>query len=819
MKKKKKPDEKSDKEKAYEERYANYITSYKTIKTSLKSIIRNKSNIEKINEVVYRMNLIITHTYQFLKLYCLHTFRNEGCIPIINEQLINTIMKILCNKHTSGRKPSEEVKILRKQLTKFYNDEYKQLLPEKIQVSLTNLSQILEYEKTNIITCINNHISEHFEQCLNRYVNVLVDKNTNIDYIKHMKNYNLNNDINYYLNGGSTIINSKNVPNNMKLSKTLIKKMVSAYTKDLNRLKRDLMLNENKCNIKYNKIKVQIRKNIIHYDFNSYIKNTLDIGLNTIYSKIDNLKKYNCSNDFNDFINEKSDIEELLDNDFKEYLKEFNKKRIEKLINDVQAGNITNNYTKSIERKLINKYMKISIYKKLDNDPLILLPVLIKINLELEENGFKIMTAFPLRRSIMPKYISIDTTTLIYILFTKDMNKRKALSNVKQMQNEIWKIFFKTNMQVFKNKKYQFNCQIETDGVGCSILMIRKDLYNPNKNMKIKHMSKPRNFRSESYVDELTEKEKELFSKMKNAAIDPGKCDLLYATNGETKITQKSNGKLTHKTVTFRYTQKSRNKETLKTKYNNIREDDKSETYIKCKYMDDIMKYDSNENKSFVLYLQNKGYIETAKYMETHKSVKELEAILSNVNSKSCNYENTKEYIKVKNIINLNVTNYYKKDLYRKLKWFSFINKQKSESRMINEFKKIFGKPEETAVFFGNYGGGNLKHTEPTKGKGLRKIFRNAGYRVFLVEEYNTTKKNFVTGLDNEKFMKRRNPRPYKQGVKLVHGLLRSKTVPTNMPMTTRHILVNRNLNGSMNILKKVRCILTNTPLPPFLTR
>jgi len=333
-------------------------------------------------------------------------------------------------------------------------------------------------------------------------------------------------------------------------------------------------------------------------------------------------------------------------------------------------------------------------------------------------------------------------------------------------------------------------------------------------------MQKPKTFRATRYVDELLEEEKKILKELNIIAIDPGKGDLLYATNGKTEVIQKKNGKTKHKTTTFKYTQRCRNQETKKHKYSKICENDKLDTIIKCKYNDYIKKYDSNENKEFVKFLRSKGYNEAANYTNTHKTVKELETIISHVNSKSCNYENTKEYIKIKNIINLSLENYYEKELYRKLKWYSFINRQKSEARMINKFKEIFGEPTKTVVFFGDYGGCNLKNNEPTKGKGFRKLFHNAGYKTFLTNEYNTSKKNFITGLDNEKFLLRRNPRPYKQGVKLVHGLLRSKTDPiNNKSITKRHILVNRNLNGSMNILKKTVCILTNTPLPPFLTR
>lgn len=814
MSKKKK---KSDKEIAYEKKYNDYITSYKTIKTSLKSIIKEEIDIDKINDAVNRTNLIITHTYQFLKLYCLHKFNKEGIIPTINEELVRMIIKILCVKDGRGRKPSDETKLLLAQLKKFYNKHYIPLLPEKLNLSLTNLSQILEYETKSMIACIKTHISEHFEKSLNRYVNVMVNRDTNINNIKYMKNYNLSNNINDYLNENNTIVDDKNT----RLSKDLKKKMIKIYTQELNVLKRDLLRNEDNCNIKYNDIKNQIRKEIIYSDFNNYAKDSLNTTLKKLHLQIDNLQKYNHSNNYKDFINKKLCINKPLfeNDDFKEYLKEFNKKQTDVLINDMIKDNIKNDNMKIVKEKLINQHMKINIYKKLDKNPLSLLPALIAMNNKLEKGGHKTITAFPIRRSIIPKYIGIDTTTLIYILFTDDMNKGKYLKEVMKNKEEIWSIFFKTNKPVFKNKRYQFNYQIETDGIGCSILLIRKDLYKTDKKVQINHMKKPKNFRSIRYVDELSEKEKELYRDYEIVAIDPGKDDLLYATNGKTEVIQKENGRTVHKTTRFRYTQRCRNKETKKRKYNTICDSDKLDTIIECKYMDSIKQYDSNDNKEFILYLRNKGFNEVANYMETHKTVKELEAIITNANSKSCDYNNTKEYIKIKNIVNLNLENYYKKELYRKFKWYSYINRQKTESRLINKFKEIFGKPDKTVVFFGDYGGGNLKHNEPTKGKGFRKVFHNAGYKIFLTDEYNTSKKNFITGQDNEKFLLRRNPRPYNEGVRLVHGLLRSKTVPINKSESNRHILVNRNLNGSMNILTKTKCVLMNTLIPPFLTR
>ena len=64
---------------------------------------------------------------------------------------------------------------------------------------------------------------------------------------------------------------------------------------------------------------------------------------------------------------------------------------------------------------------------------------------------------------------------------------------------------------------------IETDGVSCSIVLIRNDLIGKRiPNNKIKN--------EEKYIDDLDD-----YTKLQNkkiVAIDPGKCDILYCVNG-----------------------------------------------------------------------------------------------------------------------------------------------------------------------------------------------------------------------------------------------------------------------------------------------
>jgi hypothetical protein len=60
-------------------------------------------------------------------------------------------------------------------------------------------------------------------------------------------------------------------------------------------------------------------------------------------------------------------------------------------------------------------------------------------------------------------------------------------------------------MKVFKAKNYTFNYMIDTDGVSCSILLIRRDLAGrraPKKKFEVKR---------EQYIDDLREDERQVF--------------------------------------------------------------------------------------------------------------------------------------------------------------------------------------------------------------------------------------------------------------------------------------------------------------------
>ena len=99
---------------------------FKSIKTSLKNILKHPIiNTPKINDAVIKANKIVIHTLQFLKLYCLHCYDTTKSLPTINNELVKSTMKILCNEKSQGKPPKPEIKALKEQLKTFYTEKPK----------------------------------------------------------------------------------------------------------------------------------------------------------------------------------------------------------------------------------------------------------------------------------------------------------------------------------------------------------------------------------------------------------------------------------------------------------------------------------------------------------------------------------------------------------------------------------------------------------------------------------------------------------------------------------------------------------------------
>jgi len=537
---------------------------------------------------------------------------------------------------------------------------------------------------------------------------------------------------------------------------------------------------------------------IIYYDKLSYILayEAIDIEKN-----INNNIQEHFITHLNQFVNhsfnlqeQKDEIKKIKDKEarkerYKSLTNEFKKVKddLVSLTNDLKADEKYHNWIKEHKIYIIpNKtnFDKDSIYYDLKSNTKDYLKSFIYINIQLEKlnnkllentedidkiKQIKLFNVLPLRSNIIPKNICIDTCALISN-FLGDESTSIHLKNYKKEDNQfkLWNRFLKLDNKIFKKNKYVFNYMIRTDGISVSILFIKLGnnglpltYNNPNNKPEenIKYIEK------EIITDELRSK--------KIVCIDPGCSDLIYCGSKD------ENDKL----QTFRYTQNQRRLETRTKKYNKIIEEVNNTTFI------------------------------------NGKNIKEIESVLSNHNKRTCHYENFKNYLIEKNKLNLLLFSHYEKTFFRKLKLNRYINTQKSESKMIKNFTKKFGEPNDIIIAIGDYDkeNNNMSGLEPTICKKFRKIFKNAGFRTYLVNEFRTSKLCNCCHHEIKPFMIRQSHKPnnIKVNKKItINGLLSHQEDKQKC-----EIIHNRDKNAVQNMLNIVKSIFTIGKRPDIFMR
>jgi transposase len=255
---------------------------------------------------------------------------------------------------------------------------------------------------------------------------------------------------------------------------------------------------------------------------------------------------------------------------------------------------------------------------------------------------------------------------------------------------------------------------------------------------------KPKKGSCEIYIDEVEDYTPILNKRV--IAIDPNMSDLLYCVDGDTKEQTK-----------FRYTQDTRRKETKAKKYRD--------------------------------YLQHRK--QEAEVVDG-KRIVEWETDMSAFNRKTMDFESFKTYIHEKNKLNTRLAPFYNEFIFCKLKLGSYMRRQITEARLLARFEKLFGRREETIIAIGDFEQRkHRKYKEPVKGKGIRTLFRKAGYSVYLVDEFRTSCRCSACSGECKTFRECQNPRPYRTGSVLRHGLVKCKTCSR---------LWNRDTNAASNI-------------------
>ena len=148
------------------------------------------------------------------------------------------------------------------------------------------------------------------------------------------------------------------------------------------------------------------------------------------------------------------------------------------------------------------------------------------------------------------------------------------------------------------------------------------------------------------------------------------------------------------------------------------------------------LRYTSSQRRVESLSQRNSIILETEK---KKNEITEQETFVSDHNSKTVNYQKFKEYIKEKNILNKHTSDFYDKLVWRKMKFRTYSYTQRSEAKLLNNIEKIFGKPEDIVLAYGNWQEKKqMKHFHSTPGIGLRKTISKK-FLTITVDEYKTS--------------------------------------------------------------------------------
>lgn len=181
-----------------------------------------KENMNILQNAIIRTNAITTKTYFLLRLWVLHKYHTNQEIPKITEDTISMCMKSVV-KSSSGQKPKCNTILLQ---------EFKNLNIFDLEDG-SNLSSILDYYATTIITAIENNIKMRFFDYVKRFVN---------SYFKHLYQDQIEN-----------------------------KEFKKQLYKEINLVKNDIINNTLTCDEKYHSWLKEYRYNIVPETFeNSY---------------------------------------------------------------------------------------------------------------------------------------------------------------------------------------------------------------------------------------------------------------------------------------------------------------------------------------------------------------------------------------------------------------------------------------------------------------------------------------------------------------------------------------------------------------------
>ena len=139
---------------------------YRCLKVPITAILHGDSmvaerNMDILQNAISRANAITSKSYMLLRLWVLEKYHNNLTIPVLTKDTVSMAMKSVL-KPSSGPKPKGNNLILFNEFQPLYDFELE---------DGKNLSAVLDYYATTMITSITNNIKIHFFDYVNRFIN------------------------------------------------------------------------------------------------------------------------------------------------------------------------------------------------------------------------------------------------------------------------------------------------------------------------------------------------------------------------------------------------------------------------------------------------------------------------------------------------------------------------------------------------------------------------------------------------------------------------------------------------------------------------
>ena len=537
---------------------------------------------------------------------------------------------------------------------------------------------------------------------------------------------------------------------------------------------------------------------------------------------IENNIKMHFLNHLRKFVNQmfKNELEEILSN-LKGKEREKKKRELNnelRILKDDLIGNtkICNNkyhlWLDTYRHQILPSKFTESYTFDIKDNPQKYLEYMINMNIILEKKELKQFQFFPLRTDITSKYISIETKTLVELFIKK--NKNEYLTNIEKYKNELWNKYFKMSKKIFRMKYYTFDFTILTNGYSTSVRFLHESFVESEKKKKANmvNLSKiaKKNNKNLSNDEKIRLKDKKTKEKKEADTIRKlrHKINKQIEKIGKKKLTKEEKEEIEEER---KIELEGKTKEEHRRGYNEfpyldeLIEDDLEEVKIKKKIYIDPGKrslfYMTDDYNNILNYSNRRRLRETKrlKYTRLRENYKKKNPIfnkekeMNKYNSKTCNYDKFKEYIKHKYILNKELFESYNNvDYFKKLNWYSYMNTKRSESKLINLIKETYGS--DIIIIIGDWSiRKQMRNFISTPNLTLKRVLSRE-FKVYNFDEYRTSCLNYKT----EERCKNLYLPDRKNRMRKMHAIL------TYQLENNRLGCINRDRNGVYNIRKLV---------------